>query len=434
MLLSFRFANHRSFRDDQELLLLPAYDKSLQAVPVTGIYGANASGKSGVLLAIATMRKMVLESFSRWSPLSEIPREPFAFDSTALARESTFGVDLLLNGEKYVYGFSVDDAKVTEEWLYHYPRGSRRILFERNDQKIDFGDSLRGPKKTVKDITRPNSLFLSAAAQHGLKQILPVFAWFGRSIRTLDQTSSALGSWEEITESLRDPVHARKVLSLLRAADLGISGVQIRPPQPPSQEKLPSPREVFGLDVENRKNSPRAVISMDAFSRVRTLTGGDIAFVRDTPDGPVPLPLTAESQGTLTWLRYLATLIEVLEHGRLLLADEFDGSLHPLLVRQFIRLFQNPRTNPHGAQLLFTTHDSTLLGRHQGEELLRRDEIWFTEKEPDGASKLYPLTDFKPREGLNWERRYLGGSVGAVPFLDEAAFEKALATLETPVG
>jgi predicted ATPase len=449
LLLSFRVANFRSFYEEQELLLLPAYDKSRPAIPVAAIYGANASGKSNLLAAMEYMRTAVLGSFSRWSPDGGVPRDPFAFGAAAREEESGFGVDLLLDGEKYVYGFAVDDARITEEWLYHYPRGRRRALFEREADTFRFGNTLRGPKATIEEVTRPNSLFLSAAAQHGLEQIKSVYTWFRRGLQSMDHTDLVTKSANrqrtlEVLQS--DSAVRSRFINLLRAADFGIIDVDIRDEVagPPRDSR----RRLSGLFEGLRRRGQREtdtaasddVVELPSLkidnipAATETLSHAvdpegiiDVVFslIHDTPDGPTPLPWEKESNGTRTWFDFIVAVIDGLNLGRTLVVDELDTSLHPLLLRELVRLFQDEKTNPRGAQLIFTTHDTSLLARHKGEEGLRRDEVWFTGKQRTGETRLYPLTDFKPRQGLNWERRYLGGSVGAVPFLDSADFAGA---------
>lgn len=449
MLLSFRVTNHRSFRGEHEFLLLPVYDKTAPAIVVAGIYGANASGKSNLLDAMRTMRTAVLDSFARWEPLGGVPRDPFALNNTAREGESAFGVDLLLEGEKYVYGFAVDDERVREEWLYHYPRGRRRVLFERATDDFTFGDSLRGPKNLIEEVTRPNSLFLSAAAHHGMDQLLPVYSWFARQLIFAEPDHHARRRGRTM-ELLRDPVTADRIVKLLKAADLGISDVRMSdsessddgdqtdlralPHAPPTAE--PGVRENQALsrqlsetrsgemDLDRRPHDPSRIAGL--FGGVIRRGRSEVSLIRETAAGPVSLRLEQESNGTRTWFDFLGLITDVLDHGWVLAVDELDASLHPLLAREFVRLFQRRETNSRGAQLIFTTHDTSLLARHQGEETLRRDEIWFTEKNQAGETQLYPLTDFKPRSGLNWERRYLGGSVGAVPFLDDDEFVAAV--------
>lgn len=444
MLLSFRVANHKSIRDEQELLLLPAYAKDRPATTVAAIYGANASGKSNVLDGLGFMREAVLNSFRSWDPLGGVPRRAFALSSEGRQRESFFAVDLLLDHEKYVYGFVVDDARVREEWLYHYPRGRRRVLFERQQDDIKFGDSLKGPRATVEEITRPNSLFLSAAAQHSLHQVDPVYWWFDKQVGSYSRQRGQRRTRTLLTES---PERAERVTSLLRAADLGIVDIRIEENTGPipllstlgsvgtgkTAARISTLRRLLELSERSRgltpveqSEQPTTAHQSPGFRGVDESWGvtldlwaSPVQFLHQGSSDPTAIDFDDESQGTRTWFSYLGPIIDALDTGGTLLVDEIDSSLHPLVQRAFLRLFQDPQTNPNGAQLICTTHDSSLLGRHQGEELLRRDEIWFTEKDREGATSLFPLTDFQPRDGLNWERRYLGGSVGAVPFVDE---------------
>lgn len=446
MLLSFRVANHRSFRAEQEFLLLPAYDKDRAAVPVAAVFGANASGKSNLLGALRAMRTAVLHSFSQWGPLDGVPsRDPFALVPAASDEESRFGVDLLLGGEKYVYGFALDDQQVAEEWLYHYPHGRRRLLFERTADEFQFGDSLRGQKNVVEDITRPNSLFLSAAAHHRLEQLLPIYSWFGRQLTFAEPDDRLLGRRRTL-ELLREPSTARRVLALLKAADLGIDDVRVRRGTSGDESDLFRQVLTEAAGIGKTQETAQAIASVanqgllaetygseqtparitELFSGIRRRGDPEIAMIRNSPEGPIPLGLDQESHGTRTWFDFLGRIIDVLDNGWVIAVDELDASLHPLLAHAFVRLFQHPDTNPDGAQLIFTTHDTSLLARHDGAEVLRRDEIWFTEKDPAGETQLFPLTDFKPRSGLNWERRYLGGAMGAVPFLDENDFAAAV--------
>lgn len=449
MLLGFRVANHKSIREEQELLLLPAYDKDRDSVPVAAIYGANASGKSNVLDALRDMRRAVLDSFRLWEPDGGVPREPFALTAQAKGEESLFAVTLLLHGERYVYGFTADDERIAEEWLYHYPHGRRRVLFEREGQDLKFGDSLRGPRATVEEVTRPNSLFLSAAAQHGLSQLAPVHGWFSARLRFPTFRAGRIRTQHLLRKS---PEQAERITSLLRAADLGIEAIRVEeghdpldvaqdpttpegrhahlefdlfkrlydawatlpgePEPPPSAEGNTVRPPVLSLPTGSGKTQSY----LDVVSRANA----ELFFKHAGADADALISFDDESHGTRTWFSYLGPILDALDRGGVLVVDEIDSSLHPHVVRAFIRLFQDEETNPHGAQLLCTTHDASLLGRHRGEELLRRDEVWFTEKDEHGATTLFPLTDFRPRSGLNWERRYLGGSVGAVPIIDPA--------------
>ena len=415
VLLSFRVSNHRSLRDEQELDLRPVYDRSRPAVPVAAIFGANASGKSNAVDALWFMRSAVVSSHARWNPRGGIPRKAFRLGRVELSSLSGFAVDLLIDGIQYTFGFEVDDYQVRAEWLYSYPRGRRRVLFSRRGGEIDFGPSFVGPKSLIEEMTRANSLFLSAAAQAGHTQVLPVHSWFQAALVLADHTN-ARDRRRETAGLLEDPSTAARVLELVRVADLGIADIQLDE----SRRRLD---ETQRTEVARLLEGQPSAVS--AIRELLHLEPG-IVFVHGSAGGSTPLELDDESRGTLAWFDLIGPLVAALDDGGVLVVDEIDASLHPLLVRQLVRLFRNGETNPKGAQLIFTTHDTSLLARHRSEEVLRRDEIWFTEKDEQGATALYPLTDFRPREGLNWERRYLGGSVGAVPFLDDEDFEAAL--------
>ncbi|WP_242579579.1 AAA family ATPase [Streptomyces sp. MST-110588] len=190
MLLSFRVVNHRSFRDEQQLNLHPVYEDDRpagtdwEAVPVTGIFGANASGKSNLVAALRYMADMVVNSHREAEPDGGVLRHPFLLDEEARGEPSWYIADLLLGGVRYTYGFAVDDERVVEEWLDSYPRGRKRSLFERKGEHVSPGDSQRsGQLALVESITEPNVLFLSLAARSKQKDFRPVYDWFSRSLR-----------------------------------------------------------------------------------------------------------------------------------------------------------------------------------------------------------------------------------------------------------
>lgn len=409
MLRSFRLENHKSFRGEAELTLLPAYGGGpggkLMPVPVVAVFGANASGKSNLLDGLQFMREAVVESYRSWSRREGVPRRPFRLDPASVREPSTYVVEVELAEGRYTYGFVLDDASVREEWLYSYPRGKRRRLFEREGATVDLGDSLgvnRGKAGLLAELTRPDALFLSMVAQvredelaavrpvhdwlvNGVSWSRPSRLWTTRDLRAMNQR--LVGYLAD------DPDRTAAILSFVRAADVGVDDVVVEHPPPPS------PRyDDQSVDL-TKPESPR---------------------LRLRHAGSAFLDLWEESDGTLAWLNMLPGALAVLAEGGLFVVDEIDSSLHPNLTALLIQQFRSPETNPRRAQLLFTTHDATLLGTSFGEEVLGRDEIWFVEKDTDGASRVYPLSDFHPRrDGENRERRYLGGSYGAVPVLGQ---------------
>ena len=413
MLIEFRAENFRSLCQEQALTfaagsLGDASDPRPRAVeghgekllPATVIYGANASGKSNVLAALAFMRRAVVDSYRRWNPEGGVPRTPFAWGGNR-QKPSTFEATFLLKGTKYQYGFVVSDERVDEEWLSAWPKNREQMWFAREQGSFDFGEKLEGPNDEVKKVTRQNALFLSTAAQLGHEQLAPLYTWFrqvipinvrGRGFRMISglMFPEAIFHAEDVQVNLfnadLEESSARRIRELLRTADIGIFDMK-------------------RIDVE-----------FDGGSGPK-MRQQRIMFKHKQQDEESWLDLDEESDGTRTLLRMAPGIFESLETGGLLVVDELESSLHPLLGLAIVRLFNSPTTNPHNAQILFTTHDTNLLGNTLGDPLLRRDQIWLTEKGEDGATRLYPLTDYKPRNSENLERGYLQGRYGAVPYL-----------------
>jgi predicted ATPase len=376
---------------------MPVYDKERSVLPVAAIYGANASGKSNLLDGLRFMAEAVRDSFGQWGPGAGVPRRPFRLDRRAGERPSVFVVEIVEGGLRYTYGFEVDDRRVLAEWLYSYPKKRRRLLFERtlDDVRIVSGLSHERAKlEVLKELLRPNSLFLSLAAQSNDEALLPVYRWFvdGLDFRLAGDPANLgreLSTFLRGNEELRD-----RFVELVRVADFGISDIGLG-----------------GGSVDDPEADERATAER---RRVR-LAHGDEFF-----------ELAEESAGTRSWLGLLPSVLGVLRGGGVLVIDEIDASLHSLLSARLVGLFNDPAANPGGGQLIFTTHDATLLHPPLAAEVLDRDEVWFVEKGQDGASQLYPLTDFKPRREDNLERRYLAGQYGAVPQVYEELFARAL--------
>ncbi|GLZ29804.1 hypothetical protein Lesp02_19940 [Lentzea sp. NBRC 105346] len=441
MLRSFRLGNHRSFRDEHELLLMPAYAKDRLALPVAAVYGANASGKSNLLDGLRFMASAVRDSFASWRPDGGVPRRPFKLDAAALAEPSVFVAEFIEAGVRYTYGFEVDDTRVREEWLYSYPEKRKRILFERSADEIKFGSTdseLKAKLEVLAGLLRPNSLLVSLAAQSNVAQVMPVYRWFVNGLHfrvdgDLHMAEHQIGHFI----AARTDYH-EQLVELLRAADFGISGIIVggveSAPEIKRAERVHSEliaeaaprsgtgvvdRRPFNVDLRLSEAALQLEIAILEFERkrrrVRLLHGENETFEFDE-----------ESAGTRSWLGLLPTVLPVLHEGGVLVIDEIDASLHPLLALRLIALFNDEATNTAGGQLIFTTHDATLLHAPFGEEVLARDEVWFVEKDEKGASSLYPLTDFKPRSEDNVQRRYLAGRYGAVPNLFEDRFAAAV--------
>jgi hypothetical protein len=448
MLRSFRFANHRSFRDEQELVLIPAYDRDRQAVPVAAVYGANAAGKSNLLDALRFMVDAVRDSYRSWPPDSGVPRCPFKLAGPEPAGDSMFVVEVLIDGVRHTYGFTASDERVDEEWLYAYPhRNRKRVIFERHGPTVTFGSTLTEQKSKVDvlaDLTRPSALFLSLAAQVGLTETQPTYRWFTESLAFSAGPAIERHLTSAVAEFLAGGSRNQaRLLDLLRAADLGI--VDLVLDEDSAVLQAAAFAEWTRQRAEARLNEARAAgVEKSVLAAAKDLLAArvraDVARLELTRMGSgrrlrlihgdkgEQFDLGDESAGTRAWLSMLPSALTALDAGSPFVIDEIDSSLHPELTARLIRLFQSIELNPRGAQLIFTTHDATLLGTSFGEELLGRDQVWFVEKDADGASRLYPLTDFHPRQNENWERRYLSGSYGAVPITSDLAVERAIGT------
>ncbi len=418
MLLNFRVANHRSIRDEQELQLHPVYDAdrpagtAWEAVPVAGLFGANAAGKSNLVDALEFMAHLVVYSHRESEPDGGLPRRPFRLDEGARDDPSWYVIDLLLDGVRFTYGFSIDDDQVLDEWLYSYPHGRKRKIFQRAVDDIDPGDSQPERElRLVESITEPNVLFMSVAARSKQDAFRPVFEWFRRSLQFSRLRNGSRYAMRETLRLMESPETNPEFRELLRAADLGIEEF--------------GTREVPMEEPEWRQR--------DAFRQPSLFPAGESPMVLQPwighrgRAGVVRMELRDQSAGTRALLAAAPRFLAALRRGGTFVVDEIDSSLHPLLTARLIGLFQDPETNPHRAQLIFTTHDASLLGRVDGEEILKRDQVWFVQKNEFGETVLFALAEFRPRQEENRERRYLGGSYGGVPFIDDS-FAKALSS------
>jgi AAA15 family ATPase/GTPase len=416
MLIRFAVSNHRSLRDRQELSFVASSlhgsdDGMIECRHVPGgsllpaivICGANASGKTNLVRAIGWMRSAVLHSHSRGEPDDGISRTPFRLDSTTAECTSHFAVDFILDDIRYHYGFEATDTAFVSEWLLAYPNEKRQILFEREGMKFHFGRNLKGRNQVISELTRPNSLFLSAAAQNAHEELTKIREFFQNiNIGGLDEVGLA-------EALLKTPTNPR-LIGLLRAAGTGVVDYKAEE-QTDSGPRIKEFRE--GLSVLLSGLLARTDVALPMNDKMIRLK---LAHQTATSD-PVYFDLAEESQGTRWLLRLVVPILQALDAGSVMVIDELDSSLHTLACELVLGLFASRRTNPKGAQLIVTTHDTNLL-RFQP---LRRDQIWFAEKDRGGATHIYPLTDFRTRETDNIERGYLQGRFGAVPFSGSVA-------------
>lgn len=360
---------------------------------ISAIFGANASGKTNVLRALYFMASVVSKSQREWVPDGPVPVPQFALDGAPSDASSMFSAVFVLGGQRFEYGFHATATRIERESLYAFPKGRKELLFSRDKRRrFRFGPRLKGENRAIAAMTRENSLFLSAAAQNNHAALVRVYNWFAKGIAFMIEDRSAgeartIERWDE--RAFRE-----RVLDLLRLADFGVGEMRRR--------KLPLP-------ADNSGNGDASAHPDNYFIEL---------FHEAGPRRLVPMPRASESHGTLAFLGLAGLVVESLQNGTVLCVDELDASLHPLLVEEIIRLYRERDTNPRGAQLLFTSHETNLLRAG----LLRREEVWFTDKNRKGESRLYPLTDFHEREGETVDKIYLQGRYGAVPYVLRSPF------------
>ena len=413
MLIDFRVRNFRSLRDEQILSLVAAKDKTLhelntmqsgvKAAPTllrsAAIYGPNAGGKSNLIKALQYMRAVVVESASVMQPGQTFNVQPFRFDEKLVLQPTEFEVTFILDGVRHQYGFELTAQRITREYLLVYKAFKPQQWFERHyDESSDkdiyeFGSGLKGAKTVWEGATRPNSLFLSMAVQLNSEQLRPVFDWFVKQLAIFNEVTP-LGQQFSV-DMLRKPDGKKAICDFLTAADISISDIEV------ATRKVAAQAVHFDMAAGKTevRNEEQEV--------------SELLFHHVTEQGRAVFGLGDESMGTRNLLFLTGPVLDILEKGMTLVVDELDSSLHPLLVRRLVELFQTPAINKLGAQLIFTTHDTSLLDP----ELFRRDQIWFVEKDLEQATKLYPLSDFSPRKNEALERGYLMGRYGALPFL-----------------
>jgi len=417
MLVEFRVKNFRSLRDEQALSLVASKDKSLQDTHTlsTGlkaapsllrsavVYGANAGGKSNLIKAIQYMRSVVLESATIIQPGQTFAVQPFRLDNRSASQPTEFEVTFILDDVRYQYGFAMTPQRIVSEHLLVYKAFKPQRWFERNfDAKsgqdvYEFGPGLKGAKSLWEGATRPNALFLSMAVQLNSDALRPVFDWFSTGLVIFNEQAQL--SPQTSIQMLKQAEGRKQICEFLTAADISIADIEVVSRRVPGQavhfDLVAGRTEVRTEDVEEHQ----------------------LRFAHVTEQGQAVFDLMDESNGTRNLLFLTGPVLDILKKGLTLVIDELDTSLHTLLVRELVRLFHRPEVNSGGAQLIFTTHDTSLL---DAPDLFRRDQVWFVEKDKEQASTLVALSEFSPRKNEALERGYLMGRYGGVPFLNQS--------------
>lgn len=417
MLIEFTVKNYRSIKEEQVFSMvkstgnelesnntfIPDSTTATQLLRSSVIYGANAAGKSNLLRALMDMEAIVRNSATNNQQGDTIPVTPFLFDDLSSSEPTEFEMVFINEGVKYQYGFSVTRNKFLDEWLIAYPKGRAQRWFSRvfdkhnNNYSFKYSDHFSGPKSVLQNATRENALFLSTAVQLNNEQLKPIFRWFKDKLRS----TNVAGWGPSFTASLCENHETKaQVLNFLQSADFNI----------------------HDIEVESEKFDPNSLPDElpEAFKEtlIKEMQGKevvDIKTVHKTQSGKlIPMDFSEESDGTQKFFSFAGPWIDILKNGYILVVDELHDNLHPKMVRYLVNLFHDDRTNPKNAQLIFTTHETSILNQ----EVFRRDQIWFCEKNKEQETSVYPLTDFSTRKDReNLELSYLSGRFGAIPFI-----------------
>jgi len=326
--------------------------------------------------------------------------QPFGLDARSGAQPTTFEVTFLIEGVRYQYGFSMTSARIVGEHLLVYKafkpqRWYVRHYDEQTGKDIyEFGPGLKGPKHVWEGATRSNALFLSMAVQLNSEALRPVFDWIVNGLVIYNE-QARLNPQTSI-QMLQHEAGRQQICDFLSAADTSISNIEVVTKRVPGQ--------TVHLDVAAGKTEVRQ----------EEIEEQQLRFSHVTEQGRAVFDLADESSGTRNLLFLSGPVLDILRHGQTLIIDELDTSLHTLIVRELVDLFHRPDINTCGAQLIFSTHDTSLLN---APDLLRRDQIWFVEKDVDQASELIALAEFSPRKNEALERGYLMGRYGGIPLL-----------------
>jgi AAA15 family ATPase/GTPase len=434
MLIQLSIKNYRSFKDNSILSLVATnYDKDtreeenvisdeqnkLRLLKSAVVYGANAGGKSKFIEALIFMRQFILSSSKDSQKGETIAVEPFRLNSETIKLGSEFEIIFTLQGERYRYGFEVNNEKIIAEWLFHKPKTKEIELFYRDYQ--DISTKMAKANLLVKEgLIRDNALFLSVLAQFNDKTAESILEWF-KDVTAISSLQEE-GYLHDTMQMTKDEVQKSRILAFLKNADIGIDDFKLK------KHIYEDVNDKVGNFTDDFANMLKAV---DTYTKrifkengVEERFSDVITFHKQYDENgayqsDIQFSLKDdESSGTRKFFALIGLILKTIDKGSVLFVDELDAKLHPNLVCKIVSFFNSKKLNPNNAQLIFNTHDTNLLSSG----LFRRDQIWFTQKDKYSATKLYSLADFRTdevRKNEAFEDNYIRGKYGAVPFLGD---------------
>lgn len=417
MLIEFSVANYRSFKDKVTFSMVAAnivaknkhldeanvfaVDDELKLLKSAAIYGANASGKSNLGQALSFMKWFMVNSSKETQSTEKINVERFRLSTETEDKPSFFEIVFLIDNKKYRYGFEVNRDRVVSEWLFYVPKQRETKLFERNNNVIKISKTYKADG--IQEKTRHNALFLSVSAQFNVKIAEQILAWLTNKLKIISGLRDDKHLIDTVQQCLAEDKNKEAILRLIRKLDLGIDEVEV-------QE-----REITSDILPD--------IFPDELKKALIKSGGTATSIRtlhrkfDSQGHHTSMELFSldeqESEGTKKVFALGGPLFDTLSNGKVLVIDEFDARLHPLISRAIVDLFNSNETNPSNAQFIFMTHDTNLLSN----KIFRRDQIWFTEKNRQGATDLYSLAEYNIRNDASFESDYIKGKYGAIPYI-----------------
>lgn len=416
MLIKYTIENFKSFKNEHEINLvasktsdnientLKVEDESFQLLPSTIIYGGNGSGKTNSLLALSNLKEFVIKSLLLQEG-DELSYTPYKLDETCLNKPTSTSIVFIQNKIRYYYGFSSNNERIVEEFLYYYPNGRQKKIFVREYDEYTFSED-RTELETLSTRTLKNRLFLSVASEWKHEKCLVAFSYIKNNI--VMAPGNDFNDWLPYTaKTVSNNLDIKdKMIKIFKELNIGIEDIESNIEEKKLDEK-DIPKE---LPVELRN------LLMSGESTKLEIKTHHIGKNVIGEKSIVKFDMNEESKGTQRLFELLGPWFDILNSGKVVIVDELSNSLHPEIVKYLVSMFHDPRINKKNAQLIFTSHDLYLLDL----DFYRRDQIWFVEKTNDGESELYSLSDINNvRKDENIFRGYLNGKYGAMPKIRE---------------
>ncbi len=428
MLYEFRFGNYRSFRD-QAVLSMEAnglkmckerliWGSSKKYLPAAAIYGKNGGGKSNIIRAFWLAVRFINHAQMTQHENAEVPVQPFALNNYSNQEPTTFDFVYSYNNVKYWYGFAATKDRIVSEYLYHAPNSKKALVFSRTLQNFAFTKD-KATRKLISKVVAPNQLFIAAACTMNDLDCVTAMKWFRTCV-------FFFRDYTDLSPRLLENFENNKILNAItnyaKAADVGIDSMRFEFNQNEITDDVISPKGMpdnlkkalssFIHTLSETSNNSEVKLQIGSVKATTVHKGKN----KDNSVTSYEMPLDTESDGTRKLMSLAPAIEYALNIGGVLFVDDLERGLHPALVNYIVAKFQNKQSNPKGAQLIFTTHNTELLNM----EILRKDQLYFVDKQPDGASELYSISDFENHPTENIRKGYLLGKYGAVPDVEIA--------------